>query len=170
MQPMKHMRRDRAGLTLLEVLCAMMVLMIGMTSILGLLSFGTALSRTARLKTDVAQSIEAVMADLSERLFPLVLNDAGREVPGAPLPIEGREVPGYPSLVYSASATLNPDSVSGDYAGLPEYRVDVDVSWKAGGRTRTKSFKTLLLQEVPFGERMRRRFVENKEPERPSSE
>lgn len=158
-------RADRGGMTILEVLCAMMVLMVGMTSILGFFSFGTALSRTARLKTEVAQSIEAVMADLEESFFPLVLDDLDREVPGEPVPIVNKDVPGYPNLVYSATGTLNPDTPLGTPGVIPEYRVDVEVAWKAGGQRRTREFTTVLLREVPFGERMRRRFIEGIEPE-----
>lgn len=156
----------RAGFTIVEVVCAMLILMIGMSAILGLLSFGAGMARTAELRTDVAQSIEAVMADLEDTLFPLELDEAGREVAGEPEDVVDREVPGHPDLVYSARATPNPETLAADYPGLPEYRVDVEVAWKEGGRTRTKSFKTLLLREVPFGERMRRRFVEGVEPER----
>jgi hypothetical protein len=41
-----------------------------------------------------------------------------------------------------------------------EYRVDVELSWKSGGVQREKRFTTILLREVPFGERLRRRFVD----------
>jgi hypothetical protein len=35
-----------------------------------------------------------------------------------------------------------------------------------GGTTRSKKFTTLLLREVPFGERLRARVVEGKKPEK----
>jgi hypothetical protein len=71
-------------------------------------------------------------------------------------------VPGQPGLVYSAAATLDPDA--GERDGPRRYRVDVELSWSASGRTHTKAFTTLLLGEVPFGERMRRLFVAGEEP------
>jgi len=151
--------RARAGFTLVEVVLAMFVLLIGMTSILGLLSFGASLSRTAALRGGAANAIEAVVTDLSETLFPLELDSRGDEVAGEPQDIKDRELPGYPGLHYDTHSTPNPDNPL-------EYRVDVDVRWAVGGTTRSKRFTTLLLREVPFGERLRARVVEGRQPER----
>ena len=159
--PVIAARERGAGFTIIEVVLAMAILLIGMTAILGLLSFGAAMTRTAALRTGAAHSIEAVMADLEEGLFPLVVAANGLEVAGEPEDIVDRPVPGHPGLVYSAVATPNPDSPPG--APL-EYRVDVEISWSTRGATRSRTFTTLLLREVPFGERLRRRFVEGIEP------
>ena len=141
----------RGGFTLLEMMLAMAVLLIGLTAVLGMLTFGAALTRTAALRTSASGTIEAVVADLEETLFPL--DDEGEA--GEPREIVERAVLGAPGVVYSAKATPNPD--------LPdEYRVDVEVSWKTAGTTRKHTFQTLLLREVPFGERMRRLFVERR--------
>lgn len=150
--------KGRSGFTIVEVVLAMFVLLLGVTSILGLLSFGAAMSRTAALRTGASNAIEAVMADLEENLFPLVLDEDGREVAGEPRTFERRAIPGVPGLVYSASATPNPRDGR-------EYRVDVDVYWSTAGSQRSRRFTTLLVREVPFGERLRRRFVEGLEPE-----
>lgn len=147
----------RAGFTLVEVVLAMFLLLIGMTSILGLLSFGAALSRTASLRSGASSSIEAVMADLEERLFPLVLDEEGLDVAGEPVPIVDRPVPSRPGLSYSAQATPNPENPL-------EHRVDVEITWTTGGAKRSRRFQTLLLREVPFGERLRQRFVQGIEP------
>jgi prepilin-type N-terminal cleavage/methylation domain-containing protein len=152
----------RAGFTILEVLLAMFVLLIGMTALLGLLSFGAALARTAALRGGAAGAIEAIQADLEEGLFPLV-DEQGTETVGAPREIVDRPVPGHSGLVYSAHAVAHPDG------GDPlEYRVDVEVRWTTSQGKRSKSFQTLLLHEVPFGERMRRRFVEELPFEKPA--
>jgi hypothetical protein len=135
------------------------VLLIGMTAILGLLSFGAALSRTASLRSGAANSIEAVVSDLEETLFPLELDDAGDEVAGAPRDVKAKSMPGHPGLTYSTSSTQNPENPL-------EYRVDVEVNWAVGGTTRSKRFTTLLLREVPFGERLRTRIVAGREPEK----
>ena len=160
MRALQHGRQSarRGGFTLIEVVLAMFVLLIGMTTILGLLSFGAALSRTASLRAGAANAIEAVTADLEETLFPLVVGPDGLEEAGEPRAIEKRPVPGHPGLVYSASATVNPDDPL-------EYRVDVEITWSAGGAQRSREFTTLLLREVPFGERLRARFVEGVVPE-----
>ena len=66
-----HRRRGfKDGFTIIEVVLAMFILLLGMTSILGLLSFGAAMSRTASLRGDASTSIDAVVADLEERCAP----------------------------------------------------------------------------------------------------
>ncbi len=151
------------GFTIVEVVLAMFVLLIGMSAILGLLSFGAALARTAALRGGAAGTIEAIVADLEEGLFPLTEVD-GIEVAGEPFEIVGRPVPGHPGLVYSARAVANPD---GREEAL-EYRVDVEIRWTTSQGKRSKTFQTLLLREVPFGERLRRRFVGGTLPEKAS--
>jgi len=138
-----------AGFTIIEVVLAMGVLVLGMTVLLGLLTFGAALSQTAAMRTSSANAIEAVMADLEETLFPL--SDDG-EV-GEPQNIERRALPTAPGVLYSATAVQNPDEPL-------EYLVTVDVTWQASGVQRAQRFETILLREISFGERMRRRFVE----------
>jgi type II secretory pathway pseudopilin PulG len=151
--------RARTGFTLVEVVLAMFVLLLGMTSILGLLSFGAALSRTAALRSGAANAIEAVTTDLEETLFPLELDDEGDEVAGEPRDVVDHEIPGHPGLVYSTTSLPNPENPL-------EYRVEVDMKWAVGGTTRSKRFTTLLLREVPFGERLRARVVEGRRPEK----
>lgn len=153
------------GFTIIEVVLAMFILLIGMTTILGLLSFGAALSRTASLRSQAANAIEAVLADLEENLFPLTVVD-DLAVAGEPTDIERRPVPGLPGLVYSARAVPDPEHDGGSVGPL-EYRVDVEISWSTAGAKQSRRFTTLLLREVPFGERLRRRFVEGIEPETP---
>jgi hypothetical protein len=126
-----------------------------MTSILGLLSFGAAMARTAALRSESAFAIEAILADLQETMFPLEVTEEGLEVAGEPVDVVDQPVPGRPALTYSARA--HPEPAAGATPAL--YRVDVDIRWSTEGATRTKRYSTLLLREVPFGERLRRRFV-----------
>ena len=149
----------RAGFTLIEVVLAMGVLVLGMTSILGMLSFGAALSRTASLRAGASRAIDAIVIDLEETLFPLVVDELGDEVAGEPRDVQERELPGYPGLQYSTHSTPNPENPL-------EYRVDVEIRWTVGGTARSKRFTTLLLREVPFGERLRARIVEGKKPDK----
>lgn len=149
----------RSGFTLIEVVLAMGVLMLGMSAILGMLSFGAALSRTAALRGGAGRAIDALVTDLEETHFPLVLDENGDEVAGEPRDVEGREVPGHPGLVYTTRSTPNPENPL-------EYKVEVEIQWQTGGTTRAKRFTTLLLREVPFGERLRARIVEGRQPEK----
>lgn len=155
---MRRLNADKAGFTIVEVVVAMGILLLGMTSVLGLLSFGAALSRTAQLRNASAAAVEGIVADLEESLFPLVLDSrTGRTVVGAPTAIEDRPVPGHPDLVYSAVATGDPDDQHVE--GPRRWRVEVTMSWSSSGRRHTKTFTTLMLREVPFGERLRRELM-----------
>jgi hypothetical protein len=138
----------KGGFTIIEVLLAMAILLFGMTAVLGLLIVGAGLSRTALLRTTAASAVEAVVADLEETLFPMVDGE-----PGPPIVIERRTLPGVPDLVYSATAHENPQNPL-------EYRVDIEMTWSSAGVQREKRFSTLLLREISYGERLRRRFVE----------
>ncbi len=149
---------QRSGFTLLEVVLALGLLLIGLSTILGLFSFGAALSRSSLLATEAAGAVEAVIADLENSFFPLREDGSA----GPPEGFEGRPVPGHSDLVYGARPTPNPDRLGPD--GEPiEYRVDVEISWSSRGAKRSKKLSTVLLREVPFGERMRRQFVEGDE-------
>lgn len=146
---------ERSGFTLLEIVLAMGILLVGVTVILGLLSFGAALSRTAALRTAAAESVEAVAADLEETFFPLTPEGEA----GPPEDVVDRPVPGHPELVYRARGKANTSGPMRN--GEPvEYLVDVELRWKSAGEQKSRSFTLLLLREVPFGERMRRRFLE----------
>lgn len=166
---MKLKASKRSGFTLLEVVLAMGLLMVGMSVILTLLTFGAGLSRESEKRADAAAAVRAVVADLEESLFPL----SAEGVIGEPVPITDRPLPGYPGLTYSATATVNPDR-AGDVplmetpgialrAGPIEYRVDISINWLAGGATQTRQFSALLPREVPFGTRMRRLFVDSED-------
>ena len=125
------------------------ILVVGMTVLLSLFTFGAALSRSAEMRTSSAGAVDAVLADLAESLFPLLPDGSV----GPPRAIEKRPLPAAPGVVYSAAAEENPDRPG-------EFRVDVNMWWEGAGVRRGKEFTTILLQEVSFGERMRRRFVE----------
>lgn len=153
----------RGGFTLLEVLLAMGVMLLGVSMLLGLLTFGAALSRAAALRGKASTTVEAVIQDLEENLFTLQADGMA----GAPRPIEDRPVPGAPGVVYSARAepiTASEAVVVGNEVLHREYLVDIDVRWTTGGVQRTSTWRTVLLREVPFGERMRRRFLADDPP------
>lgn len=149
----------RGGFTIVEVVLAMGLLLLGMTAVLGLLSFGAALARTAALRTGAAAAAEAVVADLEETLFPLEVDErTGERRAGPPHEVGERPVPGHPGVVYAARATPVPAADDGA-AGPRRYRVDVEMSWTTSGRRKARAFTVLLLREVPFGERLRRELV-----------
>lgn len=152
---MRVLRRSaKSGFTIVEVVIAMGILLVGATAILSMLTFGASLTRAAQLRTQAATAVEAVRADIEANMFPYDLKSDGEEGEsggevGAPESFFDRPVPGLPLVVYTAIPTENPE--------LPrEYRVDVDITWTTGGVDRNKQITWIMLQEIPFGERMRR--------------
>lgn len=138
----------RGGFTIVEVVLAMGILMLGATAILGMLTFGAALTRSAQLRAMGAIAADAVIADLEQHLFPYEDGEVGE-----PIEIVERQVPGAVDVVYSARATAHPTDPL-------EYRVDVEMRWRSGGVQRRRGFTTILLRELSLGERLRRDFVE----------
>lgn len=151
----------RSAFTILEIVLALAILLFGMVAILGMLTTGAALTRTAQLRTEAATAIEAVVADLEETFFPPAARTADdADELALPKPIVERALPGDSGIVYSAVGRQNP-------ARPKEWRVDVELSWTSAGVRRERKFTTLLVQELPFGERLRRRFVEGALPPTP---
>lgn len=146
--------KQQGGFTLVEIVLAMGILLVGAAAILSMLTFGASLTRAAQLRTRAASAVEAVRADLEANMFPYVPSADGTpgEV-GGPIELVDRAVPNLSQVVYSAKAKQNPELPS-------EYRVDVDIRWTSGGVQREKQLTWLLLKEITFGERLRRRLVE----------
>lgn len=138
----------KQGFTIVEIVLAVGILVLGATSILGMLTFGAALTRAAELRTAAAAATEAVDSDIDQILFPFEADEVGE-----PVDVVDREVPGAPGVVYSARAVQNPDEPL-------EYRVDVSMSWKSAGVQRSRDYSMLRIREIGFGERLRRKFVE----------
>jgi len=141
-------KSNRAGFTLIEVLMAMGILLIGSVGIISFLTFGSATARHAQLRTLAASAVSAVEADVQRNIFPY---EDG--LLGDPVELTDREVPGVKGVVYSAKAFPNP--------ALPrEYRIDIEMTWQSAGVKRGKSWSMLRIKELPFGERLRREFIE----------
>lgn len=136
--------KRNSGFTILEVILGMGILLIGMTAIIGLLTFGAALTHASQMRTAAANVSEAILADLDESLFPLEADGTA----GEPSDFEDRPLPGFEGVTYSVQTRANPENPD-------EYRVDVAMKWESGGVLRSQEFSTLMTREVPFGERMR---------------
>ncbi len=140
--------KERSGFTILEVLLAMGILVLGATSLIGILTFGVALTRSAQLRTSAASAMDAIQADLDQNLFPIVDGEAQD-----PVAIVDRSVPDAPGVIYSATPHINPENER-------EVRVDVEMSWQSAGVMKKKKFTALKLKELGFGESLRREFIE----------
>jgi prepilin-type N-terminal cleavage/methylation domain-containing protein len=144
-----HLRVSvRAGFTIIEVLLAMAILLLGSTAIIAFLTFGSATARHAQLRTQATAAVEAVVSEIDRHLFVYENGELGE-----PRDLVDRPVPGVDGVVYTARAVVNPDNER-------EYRVDIEVRWESAGVKRSKSWSMLKIKELPFGERLRREFIE----------
>jgi len=127
--------RGRAGFTLLEVMAALSVFLIGVCSILALLSAGTQLhqeSQNLGITADTADEVLLLAArELAERAPDT--RDAPQGLPDSGPP---RPVPSRPDLSYQWSVRAAPD------ASL--YLLLVDLSWLEAGKTRKTTLERVL--------------------------
>ncbi len=125
-------RRSAAGFTLLEVMAALTIFLVGIVSVLALLSTGT------RLHQD-SQSM-ALAADAAEEVLLLAARELAEQAPdgnGAlPELAAPQPVPGRPELSYRWNVRAAPGG------GL--FLLVVEVSWKQGGRVRTQKLERVL--------------------------
>jgi hypothetical protein len=146
----RALRAPRAGLTILEVVLAMGILAMGMAAIISIFTSAAALGVSARQRAEAAAALEYVVADVSERLFPL--DEDGNVL--EPARVERAPVPGFERLTFSAVASL---AAQPPGPGLPPlYRVDITIHWSEQGRDRGLEHSTLLPGAVSLSERLRR--------------
>ncbi|MDA1260339.1 MAG: prepilin-type N-terminal cleavage/methylation domain-containing protein [Planctomycetota bacterium] len=88
--------KNRAGMTLIEVLIAMAIFIFGVTAVLGLFQLGGGLEARARVEAELAPAIEPLIRTLREETWR---QDAqGAWLP--PAPPSGDAVPGAPDYHY----------------------------------------------------------------------
>lgn len=134
----------RSGFTLIELLVAMGILVMGVTSILGLLTFGAALQRTAERRTEVSLVAEQVIADLRATAFP-IHEDGSIGDPSTH--IEMNAIAGHPRVSAKVDLKRNPGMVG-------EYFATIQIEWRERGQTKAQEFRTILQREAPFGRRV----------------
>jgi len=136
--------REEKGFTLIEMVVAMGILLVGMTSILALLAFGLAVHRTSAKKAETALVVEGIVHRLPQLVFPKDPDKPARS-------LGSRPVPGHPGLVYSVEVEPNQESPG-------EYLAQIRLQWKEKGRFRTVEFHSVLIREENFVEVMRDRW------------
>ncbi|MCB9831977.1 MAG: prepilin-type N-terminal cleavage/methylation domain-containing protein [Planctomycetes bacterium] len=95
-----------AGFTLIEVLVAMSVLLIGMTGIITLFSTGLGLERRGSLAVDAAVALEDVMPEVRRQIEERLGEDGGVDAVDLPR----NPIPGWVGLDYLARARRMPES------------------------------------------------------------
>jgi len=104
-------RHNNGGFTLLEVLMAMAVLLLGMTGIFAVFGASLSLQKEAAERLDVSLALSAVMGQVQEDLAERM----GGKESGARSRLTGQEfpVPGTPGYKYRVTVEPVPDDPSG---------------------------------------------------------
>ncbi|MBL8896785.1 MAG: prepilin-type N-terminal cleavage/methylation domain-containing protein [Planctomycetes bacterium] len=138
------------GFTLVEMLVAMGLLMMGMTAVIGLFAVGLDQLRDARVRAEAGDALPRVLDDVEGRLFDAVqraLNDqalgfaaAQGQQSSLPEELSHKEelrVPGLDDLRYAYVARRIPGR---EFQYLTEIRVD----WRIRGRTSSRTLKSVF--------------------------
>jgi prepilin-type N-terminal cleavage/methylation domain-containing protein len=125
----------RQGFTLLEIIIAMAILVLGLSTILPLFAVGTASHKRGIDQTMVSLIAPHITARLQERLYEL-----------NPQPLKDQE---YAEVgrVYRYDATFTPLDLA-DPARMA-FIVRVTVRWSENASLHSESFSTILLRRTP---------------------
>lgn len=113
--------RDNSGFTLVELLVAFSIMLVGMTGIIAMLSAGLAMERRSTLVIEANLALEELLPRVRAELA-LQTNEGG----GASLAIARTQVPGRNDLEYAVEAEPMPNSSDGT-----EYLMKLTV-WATG--------------------------------------
>ncbi|MBI3817717.1 MAG: prepilin-type N-terminal cleavage/methylation domain-containing protein [Planctomycetes bacterium] len=141
---LRSIRNARAsGFTLIEVLVAMGILVVGVSSILGLLMFGAALQRTSERRNESSLAANQVVAALRATAFKYNVDGSTSE----PSNHIEMSVPDHPRLNAVVDLKKNP-TVEG------EYFATIQIQWHERGESKTEEFRTILERAAPFTARV----------------
>ncbi|MEE9392880.1 MAG: prepilin-type N-terminal cleavage/methylation domain-containing protein [Planctomycetota bacterium] len=107
-----NLRADnqQAGFTLIEILVAFSLLLVGMAGIISMFAAGMRLERAGSLAFDGAVILDELSPEIIEDFR---LQRAANKAGGVELRIERSEVKGHPGMTYSARAIPFPDDEEG---------------------------------------------------------
>ncbi len=131
------------GFTLVEVLAAILVLSIGVTSLLAVMGTGLTTHRESDLRVQASDAVRLVEADLLSRLF------AGEQTGADPRDLENVPLTGRPGMRYSVKFRKNP-------ALTDEFLAEIEITWMEAGETRGESFARLIHRAEPFSRRIQK--------------
>lgn len=134
----------QAGFTLVEMMVALGILVMGMTSLIGLFTAAVSTRYSAELRSRAAAVAEEVLRDIQE---DVLARDDGLEpeIPSlGPQPVEG-----MPSMRYRVDFIIDPEQ--------PDLvMAEVRIGWSEQGAQLEQVFRRILPREQPFRERVLR--------------
>ncbi|GAB4162334.1 MAG: hypothetical protein Fur0037_28590 [Planctomycetota bacterium] len=148
----KRRAADERGFTLVEMMVALAILLVGITSLLGALTGGIEMRRSSEAETEAALAADRVFAEVVEGV---------RLAPDARTALDLI----YPSIENRPCGTLPGMSCSVRYENDPD-RPDlvlavVEVSWKEQGEDVRREFARILQRQEPLGLRVARFLRQN---------
>jgi type II secretory pathway pseudopilin PulG len=126
---------ESGGFTLVEILVALFVMIIGISSAFALFASATAMHKRATDQTTVAMMAESILSEVENRLTA-----------GTPIEAIARAdatFSGYQDYRYDLE--LQPIDEEGC-----EVFVRLGIRWLKQGRERNQEFTTILLRHIPF--------------------
>ena len=140
---MGEQNRSREGFTLVEMMVAMGILIMGVTSLIGLLTVAVSTRYRAELRSRAVLIADQVLQDIEE-------NALGRDGPDSELSqVVVESVDGFPGMGYTVDFVIDeshPDLVL----------AQVRVGWRQQGSELEQVFWRLLRREQPFRARVLR--------------
>jgi len=140
-------RSDQRGFTLAEMLAALGILLLGITSLLGALSASVAQRRTTDARLASAAAVEEILHRLQ---YGAVRRRSGAEsdLDLELATLEDRTVPGFDGLRWSASATV--DELRPDV-----WCVRLQLRWLEQGDDVVEEYLRILPRQLPLAARVR---------------
>ncbi|MCC6784423.1 MAG: prepilin-type N-terminal cleavage/methylation domain-containing protein [Planctomycetes bacterium] len=149
-------RAGEQGFTLLEVLVALGMLTIGLTTLLGALALGAGTRRGAEMRVRASLLADQVLQHVENELLaehPLPEDwekDADLAIPAANDGEAAAALAGFPGMAWRASFTTSaerPESVL----------VRIEISWRDDGENDGETFVRILPRSVPLARRVAQR-------------
>jgi len=135
--------KSKRGFTLIEIVVALGVLAIGVTSVFALLATGGATHRKATSQSAAALISDSVFAHLRERFDIYTELDYLKKAPG-----EGK-LSGYPGFTYELKLVpLDAEEEDGN-----EFLAVCTVSWKKAGVPVSVAFTTVVIRRLSAASR-----------------
>jgi prepilin-type N-terminal cleavage/methylation domain-containing protein len=136
------------GFTLIEMLAALGILLVGITALIGALSSSVAQRRTTDARLEAQALCEhAILRIQEECVRRRADGESDLDLEIATLP--DQQAPGFPGMTWSATAVL-------DEARPDIWLVRLKVRWLEEGEDVFEEFLRVLPRQLPLGQRVRR--------------